>query len=112
MAAAHDGMRFADFCVGTLHAILKEILYSEEGTADNEDRGDTNRGWQLGYKGSPCAVFEKIIVSAGMVERIRHRHHFKAQRYLDPMFFIFGTKIIHRKILFAAFARRGAIFVP
>ena len=86
--------------------------FSEKGAADNEDCGHADGGGQLVCKGSPGASFRKIIVGAGMVERIRHRHHFKAQRYLDAMFFIFGTEIIHRKNLSAAFAGHGAIFVP
>ena len=86
--------------------------FSEKGAADNEDCGYADGGGQLVCEGSPDASCRKIIVGVGMVERIRHRHHFKAQRYLDAMSFIFGTEIIHRKNLSAAFAWHGAIFVP
>ena len=86
--------------------------FLEKGAADNEDCGYADGGGHLVYEGSPDASCRKIIVGASMVERIRHRHHFKAQRYLDAMFFIFGMEIIHRKNLSATFARHGAIFVP
>ena len=86
--------------------------FSEKGTADNEDCGYADGGGQLVCEGSPVTSIGTIIVGASMLLRIRHRHHFKVKRYLDAMFFIFGTEIIHRKNLSAAFAGHGAIFVP
>jgi hypothetical protein len=86
--------------------------FSDKGAADNEDCGHADGGGQLVYKRSPSTSFKKIIVATGMLERIRHWHHFKAQRYLDAMFFIFGLEIIHSKILSATFAGHGAIFAP
>ena len=78
--------------------------FSEKGAADNEDCGYADGDGQLVCEGSLGASFRKIIVGAGMVERIRHRHHFKAQSYLDAMFFIFGMEIIHHKNRSAALA--------
>ena len=112
LALGPVGMRFAEVRATSALAAPIMDLFSEKGAAENEDCGHARGGGQLICKGSPGASFRKIIVDAGMVGCIRHRHHFKAQRHLDAMFFIFGTEIIHRKNLSAAFARHGAIFVP
>jgi len=106
------GVRIAEVRATSVLAVAIMEPFSEKGAADNEDCGHADAGGQLVYKGSPGAFFKKIIVATGMVERIRHRHHFKAQSYLNAMFFIFGAEIIHSKILSAAFAGHVAIFVP
>ena len=112
LVTAPVGVQLSEVHATSELAVIFMEPFSEKGAADNEDGGHADGGGQLVCKGSPGASFRKIIVGAGMVERIRHRHHFKAQRYLDAMFFIFGTEIIHRKNLFAAFAGPRAIFVP
>ena len=106
------GVRIAEVRATTVLAVAIMDPFADKGAADNEDCGHADGGGQLVYKRSPGASLKKIIVATGMLERIRHRHHFKAQRYLHAMFFIFGTEIIHCKNLSAAFAGYGAIFVP
>ena len=105
-------MQIAEVRATSVLAVPIMEPFSNKGAADNEDCGHADGGGQLVYKRSPGASLKKIIVATGMLERIRHRHHFKAQRYLDAMFFIFGVEIIHSKILSAAFAGHDAIFVP
>ena len=111
LALAPVGVRFAEVRATSALAAPIIDLFSEKGAAENEDCGHANRGGQLVCKGSPGASFRKIIVDAGMVECIRHRHHLKAQRHLDALFFIFGTEITHRTNLFAAFTGHFAIFL-
>jgi len=112
LVSAPVGVRIAGTRATSVLAAPIMDPFSEKGAADNEDCSYADGGGQLVCEGSPGASFRKIIVGAGMVERIRHRHHFKAQRYFDTMFIIFGMEIIHRKNLSAAFAGPGAIFVP